>query len=736
MKVKIIFNDTKFKDDDKDFINKFIKFLQTKYELKNDITIKFLGKQIGGMTTGSRSDSSEIKVLAKDRLNRDIMRTLAHEWVHEHQRKVLKRPHGPNIGGKNEDEANAFAGRLIKMFEKKYPNLEHIMYESKTIQNKLSLLTEQINLTEKETIKENLIVEMKKIGIEDLPYSYSSLQKFIDSKTMNVHYNKHYKGYVDKLNKALKDKDGDMELEEIVKSISKFDNTVRNNAGGAFNHALFWKMLSPKKQTPKGELYKQIKKDFGNIKKMKDEFNQAAKDRFGSGWAWLYLTKEGNLKIMSLPNQDNPLMNVVKKGGFPLLGLDVWEHEYYLKYQNKRDEYINNFWNVVNWDFVSDLYLTKTKKEKKTPINEIAMMATSRIDTLCDQSIKRKIENSPFCKLQSFKDQLKDRYLIMTLNTAIRDLDGFFKRKNIGLFPLVVDLSLEHQNTVNFLNLIADFVTDPKHQKDRVYRILKRMRNQGDINNIKDRDTLDKLLDIIRSTEFSEYEKEIGGTEFFNLQPTKLKLNYKCGDDPKDKVVDLLQKVKSEEITVDILVNGMLKCIYESMDNIGDPIKQDVVSTRDLMDEDGNIIIPSGEGVEIKKMDPLVDSYLSEFFSIFKQSKLKPLKGEILGVYNEVIERIYQELKDSPKAQKFLDNIKIKMNSMIFEGKYVVPSKYIDLYWSNKGQRGCDEKRLSIRFRIDPTLSELPGYRFVDSDTLVPSKIKITTPNIEKIVCP
>jgi Fe-Mn family superoxide dismutase len=363
MKVRITFNDTKFEDEDKGFIKKFIKLLQEKYPLKYGVTIMFLGKQIGSMSTGSRTDNSELKILAKDRLNRDIMRTLANEWVHEYQMSVQGREHGPNIGGRNEDEANAFAGRLVKMFEKEHPDLEEKMYESKTIENRVNLLNEQILLTQKETIKESLISEMKKIGIEKLPYSYSSVKKFIDSKTMDIHYNKHYKGYVDKLNKALSDKKGDMELEEIVRTISKFDNTVRNNAGGAFNHALFWKMLSPKKQTPKGEVYKQIKKDFGNIKKMKDEFNQAAKDRFGSGWAWLYLDSKGKLKIMSLPNQDNPLMNVVKKGGFPLLGLDVWEHAYYLKYQNKRDEYINNFWNVVNWEFVEELYLSRTKKE-------------------------------------------------------------------------------------------------------------------------------------------------------------------------------------------------------------------------------------------------------------------------------------------------------------------------------------------------------------------------------------
>jgi hypothetical protein len=130
-------------------------------------------------------------------------------------------------------------------------------------------------------------------------------------------------------------------------------------------------MLSPKKQIPKGEIFDKITKQYGNIKKMKDEFNQIAKDRFGSGWVWLVLTKTNRLKIMSTPNQDNPLMNIIKDGGYPLLGLDVWEHAYYLKYQNKRDEYIKNFWNCVNWEFVNDLYISKTKKEdNKKPLNE------------------------------------------------------------------------------------------------------------------------------------------------------------------------------------------------------------------------------------------------------------------------------------------------------------------------------------------------------------------------------
>jgi Fe-Mn family superoxide dismutase len=238
------------------------------------------------------------------------------------------------------------------------------MYEGLVgIGKKINLITEQLILSEKENIREDFLMEMKKIGIEKLPYSYSSLNKFVDPETMDIHYNKHYKGYVKKLNDALSKKDyGDVELEDIVKSIGKYNTTIRNNAGGAFNHALFWKMLSPKRQKPSGEVFEKITKQYGNIKKMKDEFNQSAKDRFGSGWVWLVLTKTGRLKVISTPNQDNPMMSVVKDGGYPLLGLDVWEHAYYLRYRNKRDEYIKKFWDYVNWEFVNELYLLRTKK--------------------------------------------------------------------------------------------------------------------------------------------------------------------------------------------------------------------------------------------------------------------------------------------------------------------------------------------------------------------------------------
>jgi superoxide dismutase, Fe-Mn family len=207
-----------------------------------------------------------------------------------------------------------------------------------------------------------LLTEMKKIGIEKLPYSYSAFREFIDPKTMDIHYNKHYKGYVDKLNQALSKKDyGDVELENIIKNISKYNKAIRNNAGGAFNHALFWNMLTPKPKKISEVLLDKITKQFGSFSNFKKKFEIAAKSRFGSGWVWLVVTKRKTLKIMTTPNQDNPLMDIIKFGGFPILGLDLWEHSYYLKYQNKRDEYVKNFWKVVNWDFVTKLYELKVK---------------------------------------------------------------------------------------------------------------------------------------------------------------------------------------------------------------------------------------------------------------------------------------------------------------------------------------------------------------------------------------
>ncbi len=184
-----------------------------------------------------------------------------------------------------------------------------------------------------------------------LPYSYDALEKAIDSETMNIHYNKHFRGYYNNFLKAIENTELQTKtLEEIFANMSQYSTALRNNAGGYYNHDLFWQIMSPDGGgEPTGSLGKAITETFGSFEAFKASFEKAATTRFGSGWAWLAVDKQGKLFISSTPNQDNPLMDVAEQQGTPIFGLDVWEHAYYLRYQNMRGSYIGNFWQVVNW---------------------------------------------------------------------------------------------------------------------------------------------------------------------------------------------------------------------------------------------------------------------------------------------------------------------------------------------------------------------------------------------------
>ncbi len=186
-----------------------------------------------------------------------------------------------------------------------------------------------------------------------LPYAYDALEPHFDAQTMEIHHSKHHQGYTTKLNNALDGKDAGS-IEDILAKAGEHGTAVRNNGGGFYNHKLFWEILSPNGGgNPSGELATAIDSAFGSLDKLKEEFNAAAGSRFGSGWAWLAVDSSGKLFVTSSPNQDNPLMDVADEKGTPILGLDVWEHAYYLKYQNKRPDYISAFWNVINWDAVA-----------------------------------------------------------------------------------------------------------------------------------------------------------------------------------------------------------------------------------------------------------------------------------------------------------------------------------------------------------------------------------------------
>ena len=195
--------------------------------------------------------------------------------------------------------------------------------------------------------------------LPDLPYAYDALEPYIDAKTMEIHHSKHHQAYITKVNAALEGTSfEDASIDELCRNLSdlpeNIKGAVRNNGGGHFNHSLFWSILSPKNESsePSVDLNKAINDSFGSMESLKEEFSNAAATRFGSGWAWLIKEDDGSLSISSTPNQDNPLM----EGKTPILGLDVWEHAYYLNYQNRRPDYINAFFNIINWDAVSTLY--------------------------------------------------------------------------------------------------------------------------------------------------------------------------------------------------------------------------------------------------------------------------------------------------------------------------------------------------------------------------------------------
>ncbi len=196
-----------------------------------------------------------------------------------------------------------------------------------------------------------------------LPYATDALEPHIDKMTMEIHHDKHHQAYVTNLNKALEGKpEANQSIEDLMKNVDKFPVAVRNNGGGHYNHSLFWEVIGPNKGgEPKGALADAIKAAFGSFADFKTKFAEAGATRFGSGWAWLIVTADKKVAVCSTPNQDNPLMSIAEVKGTPILGMDVWEHAYYLKYQNRRPDYIAAFWNVVNWDAVAGRFEKASK---------------------------------------------------------------------------------------------------------------------------------------------------------------------------------------------------------------------------------------------------------------------------------------------------------------------------------------------------------------------------------------
>ncbi|MDV7695589.1 superoxide dismutase [Chryseobacterium soli] len=208
---------------------------------------------------------------------------------------------------------------------------------------------------------------MKPFTLPQLSYAYDALEPFIDQETMTIHHQRHHQAYVDNLNAALeKSNETTTDLEALLQRISEYSPAVRNNGGGHYNHSLFWELLSPEpKHIPEGKLAEAIDSAFGSLENLKAEMKKGGLGQFGSGWVWLYVKFSGALAVSSTPNQDNPMMDIQSTNrGFPILGIDVWEHAYYLTYQNKRADYLEAFWSVLDWSVVEKKYEEALSKIK------------------------------------------------------------------------------------------------------------------------------------------------------------------------------------------------------------------------------------------------------------------------------------------------------------------------------------------------------------------------------------
>jgi len=364
-------------------------------------------------------------------------------------------------------------------------------------------------------------------------------------------------------------------------------------------------------------------------------------------------------------------------------------------------------------------------------LDQDEMFDDDYLNTLYKETRKK---NNSSIKLLALRSSLTDQKLITDLNRSIETLYKFFNRKNSGLLPKILELSLIDRNkTINDLKVIADFINDEEFKDDVTKKQLLKLRNMTEVP-----DDLEDILKNAREKEYSKYEKEFEG-DYFDLKRTALSLQYKCGEDLDNNFLEKIQRFKS--VSTDDFQKLLLKiknCVKSSLsDKVA--IKSDIVSKTPLYVMDNGVkteVFPSGSNFEVKKMDVNIDSYLSEFFSIFKQTKNKEYKGPYLEIYNSVIRGLYEWVEG--EGQEYLDSIKNNMEGIVYENYTIVPINYIDFYWSNVGQRGCGELRLSIRFRIKKEYQNktIDAYIFnKNSDILEKKQLYVPKKEVEKIVC-
>jgi hypothetical protein len=349
-------------------------------------------------------------------------------------------------------------------------------------------------------------------------------------------------------------------------------------------------------------------------------------------------------------------------------------------------------------------------------------------------------EGSPFCKLLQLRSTEKNEEIVNNFNKNFLNLLRFFYpkfgyryQKSLLRDILVEFLNYDEERVFSFVDLLGDFVSQEKFSNSKTKEalvLLKRAKKKINPEKLAD------YLKNIRYMGYTEYEDSFVGDDFIPHK-TKLSLSYKCNDELDETLYELINQIKTGSKEINDLISKMKDCLNSTLSINKDYIKSDIKSKRDLyvIENDKKVkIFSSGDLFEVKKFDYEVDSYLSEFFSIFKSSKLSPIKSNILPTYNKIIQEIYEWINKSfPNLpQKIGDAI----SGIVFDNNVIIPSKYIEYYWSNKGQRGCNELRLSIRFRVKPEFNKIEGYIYTqDSEILEKTTKEITKTDREKIIC-
>jgi hypothetical protein len=353
---------------------------------------------------------------------------------------------------------------------------------------------------------------------------------------------------------------------------------------------------------------------------------------------------------------------------------------------------------------------------------------------------KKSGSDSIYCQLLELRNTEKNEEIVEKFNENFKNLINFFYSKGSYRYnkSIVRDilsefLRYDKERIFSFIKLLSDFISQKKFSESKTKKVLSTLKNS------KRSLTPEKLEDFLKNVRFmgySEYEDSFIGNEF-EAYKTKLVLSYKCNQDLEYKLYDLIQKVQIGEHEIDILISKLKNCLYSTMSTTKNLVKSDIRLKNNLYTlEDGEKvqIFKTNDIFEVKKFDYEIDSYLSEFFSIFKESKLSAVKSQVVPIYNKIINEIYLYINKS--FPDFPQKVGESLAGIVFDDNIIVPSKYIEFYWSNKGQRGCDELRLSIRFRVKPEYTTIEGYHYELNNPILEKTTKqITKGDRQKITC-